>query len=95
MKGIIVAAVIGGMCLIGLAEGAELTQHDRGFNWQDREYFGQAYVYRTLGGGDAAAATGESGDAGAAAGTGSGSGATGGGATGGGNSGGSGSSDSK
>ena len=46
---------------------AELTQQDKGFNWQDREYFGRAYTERQMGGGDSATA-GDSGDAGAAAG---------------------------
>ena len=54
------------------ANGAELTQRDNGFNWQDREYFGRAYTERQLGGGDAAA--GDAGDGGAAAGSGSGGG---------------------
>ena len=78
MRGVLM--VVAGMCLLGVSvsEGAELVSHDRGFNWQDREYFGAAYVYQTLAGGESAA-SGESGDAGAAAGaTGPGGGESGG-----------------
>ena len=64
--GLVVVATAVGMTACDVA-AAELTSEQRGFNWQDREYFGDAYKYRTLGGGDSAAA-GESGDAGAAAG---------------------------
>ena len=68
MRKIIGAAVILGLSfmLFATAFAAELVSEDRGFNWQDREYFGRAYTERQLGGGDAAA--GDAGDGGAAAG---------------------------
>lgn len=78
MKGIMLA-LVGGFCLVGMAEGAELASENRGpdgqprtFNWQDREYFGTSYVYRTLGGDGTAGESGSSGDAGAATGAGDG-----------------------
>lgn len=79
----LLAALFGGALVVAVLVGIVAAESDfgneRGFNWQDREYFGRAYTDRQLGGGDGAAGdAGDGGSAGAGAGSGGGTGGSGG-----------------